>query len=275
MTDENLQAEVPAEAATPEPEKEQEAGPATAPEDAGESETEESSEDSEKPKPKGGFQKRISELTRNWRESERRVDQLMDYIAQMQKAGATPQQIEAATEQAPTLEQFGYDEAKYQQAVIKFAESAAERAATRKMTEWEQKQQSTTKAQSFKQREAEFKATVEDYEELVYDQSLSITTPMAEVIAESDIGPQVAYYLAKNPDEASRIAALSPIQTARELGKIEARLTTAKAAPKATTKAPPPPPKITATDTEVEPDPDKMSVNQWLKWREKQLKRKG
>ena len=98
---------------------------------------------------------------------------------------------------------------------------------------------------------------------------------MAEVIADSDIGPQLAYHLAENKDAAARIAAMSPVQAARELGKIEARLTAAKDAPKPVSKAPPPPPTLKAPEGEVDPDPEKMPIDQWLKWRNKQLKSKG
>ncbi len=48
-------------------------------------------------------------------------------------------------------------------------------------------------------------------------------------IIESDLGHKIAYHLAKNPDEAERIAALSPLSMARELGKLEAKIAAAPA----------------------------------------------
>ena len=52
----------------------------------------------------------------------------------------------------------------------------------------------------------------------------SFTEPMVVFIFESDHGPDVTYYLAKHRDELARIAALSPIRQASELGKIEAKV---------------------------------------------------
>ena len=54
----------------------------------------------------------------------------------------------------------------------------------------------------------------------------SFTEPMVVFIFESDHGPDVTYYLAKHRDELARIAALSPIRQASELGKIEKQFET-------------------------------------------------
>lgn len=266
MIEETLQAEEPADAATPPSEVVE-----SAPTEEENVETAPESEDSpeEKPKPKGGFQRRIDELTRNWRESERRVDQLMEYVTQMKAAGASPQQVEDAVDSMPTLEQFGYDESKYQSALLKYAESVADKKVSARLSEWEQRQQQQVKQMSFLQREAEFAATVDDYEDKVKDPSLPISQSMAEAIAESDIGPKLAYHLAEHRDLAAKIAAMSPIQAAREIGKIEARLSAPP--PKPVTKAPPPPPKLDAADHVVDVDPSSMTDAQFKKWREKQI----
>ena len=58
----------------------------------------------------------------------------------------------------------------------------------------------------------------------------SFTEPMVVFIFESERGPDVTYYLGKHRDELARIAALSPIRQASELGKIEAKIQ-AEAAP--------------------------------------------
>jgi hypothetical protein len=110
---------------------------------------------------------------------------------------------------------------------------------------------------------------------------------MAEVIADSEDGPAVAYYLGKNPEAAAAIAQLPPSAAARELGKLEARLaferekarTPATPARSAVSQAPPPPPKIEASEPDVapvsagDPDSDKLSVNEWMRRREKEVRR--
>ena len=234
-----------------------------------ESSTAEGEETTEEKKKPHWATRRIDELTRNWREAERRNDQLLEMVGRLQGAPATQQQVDD-TGKPPSLADFNYDETKYQEALLSFATKAAEKTVTTKLSEWEHRQAQARASQSFKQREAEFAATVDDYADKVYDPSVPISSAMAEVIAESDIGPKLAYHLADNRDLAARIAAMSPVQAARELGKIEAKL--AAPASKPVSKAPPPPPKIASAEGEVDKDPDKMPVDEWVRWREKQLK---
>ena len=267
MTDEtNAQADVPAEAATPAPETEQanvdSAPTPDAPENASEPETED--------KPKGGFQKRIAELTRNWREEQRRNDELLAILRSNQAPAPRPE----VPDVPPTLESVGFDETKYQQALIAHAERRAEAAADAKIRAWQQQQQVQAQVESFKSRESTFAESVEDYADVVYDPSTPISAPMAEVIRESEVGPQLAYYLGKNRNEAAKIAAMSPIAAARELGRLEAKLAAPVTKP-VVPKAPPPPPKVDTAQDVVEDDPEKMPIDKWIKWREKQLRKKG
>lgn len=51
-----------------------------------------------------------------------------------------------------------------------------------------------------------------------------ISAAMRDAIQESPLGPRIIYELAKNPQEADRLAGLSPSAAAREIGKMEARL---------------------------------------------------
>lgn len=265
---ENLQANEPAEAAIPVPEQDAEqAESATAPESEG-AEKPEDEEAKEPPKPKGGFQRRIDELTRNWRDEQRRNDELMALL----KQGKEPQAQQPAG--APTLEQFGYDEGKYQAALTDYVRGLTQFEARSVIQQERAKLQQEERTKSFKQRESEFAETVEDYADKVYDPTLPLTKEVVELIAESDIGPRVAYYLADHRDVAASLANMTPVQAAREFGKIEARLSTA-APRKSVSQAPAPPPKIGAVEAEVDRDPDKMSTKDWLKWREKQLRKKG
>jgi hypothetical protein len=94
--------------------------------------------------------------------------------------------------------------------------------------------------QSYEQREAQARSAHPDFDSVVRDPSLPITPLMAEVIRESDLGPQVAYHLGTNRQEAARIASLSPARQAAELGRIEAALTKAPvSSPKPIPPAPP------------------------------------
>lgn len=237
------------------------AEPATAPK----SEGAEPPKAEEPPKPKGGFQRRIDELTRNWRESERRNDELMSLLKQQTAPPEPPKG-------PPTLEQHGYDESKYQAALTEYVRNLTREEARQVVEQEQQRIQRESKTQTFKQKEAEFAKSVEDYVEKVYDPTLPLSETVVTLIAESDIGPKVAYHLADNPDIARSLYNMTPTQAAREFGKLEAQLA-APAPPKAVSKAPPPAPTIEAVEPEVEKDPDKMTVKQWLKWREKDIKK--
>jgi len=98
------------------------------------------------------------------------------------------------------------------------------------------------------------------------DASLPISPAMAEVMMETEKGPEVAYYLAGHREEAARIAKMQPLAAARELGRIEATLSAPK--PKTETKAPKPVPTLSgAGGSKVTKDPERMSHEQYRAWR--------
>jgi hypothetical protein len=227
-------------------------------------------ESDDKPK---GVGKRIDELTRNWREAERREAALLALLQQR----AQPEAPSKPADDTPkTLADFDYDENKYREHVYSQVEKRAADAAKRELTAAQEREAAERRKSSFASRSAEFAKTVEDYDEVVSNPRLHISPDMAEVIQESDDGPALAFYLGKNPDVADKIAQLPPKAAARELGKIEARLAyeREKAKPEKVSKAPPPPPKVEGSDAVVDKDPDQMSTDEWVKWRNKQLKKR-
>jgi len=79
---------------------------------------------------------------------------------------------------------------------------------------------------AYHDREEEARAKYDDFEQVAYNPNLPITNVMAETIQASDIGPDLAYYLGANPKEADRISRLSPYLQAKEIGRLEVKLTT-------------------------------------------------
>jgi hypothetical protein len=66
------------------------------------------------------------------------------------------------------------------------------------------------------------RAEYADYDTVMEDaQDIPISPDVAEAIQSSDLGGDIAYYLAKNPEEALRINSLTPMAAAREIGRIE------------------------------------------------------
>lgn len=77
--------------------------------------------------------------------------------------------------------------------------------------------------QKFKEKEDEAIEKYDDYEEVVYS-NLQVTAAMQDAILKSPVGPDVAYYLAKNPKEAARITRLSdPMDQIAEIVRLENR----------------------------------------------------
>jgi hypothetical protein len=78
---------------------------------------------------------------------------------------------------------------------------------------------------SFKEKQEEIKSKYDDYDQVVGNENLPITQMMAVTIRDSEIGPEIAYFLGTNVKEAERISRLPGHIQAKELGKIELKLT--------------------------------------------------
>jgi hypothetical protein len=233
---------------------------------------------SDKPK---GVQKRLDELTRNWREAERREAALLALLQQQRTAPEAPQPT--ADDKPKTLADFEYDEGKFQAYIFDQAEKRAADAAKRELTAAQEREATERRKASFRSRSAEFAKTVEDFDSVARNPDLPISADMAEVIQDSDDGPALLYHLGKNPDIAEKIAQLPPKAAARELGKIEARLAyeREKAKPEKVSKAPPPPPKVEGANPgnlnvkPDDPDSDKLSDAEWARLRNKQISKRS
>ena len=108
----------------------------------------------------------------------------------------------------------------------------------------------------------EAKSRYADFEEVAF--TAPITDDMAQMIATSESGADVAYYLGQNRQEAERIARMPPLEAARALGTIEARLSLPK--PKTTSETPDPIEPVTPKASAGK-DPSKMSMAEYRKWR--------
>jgi hypothetical protein len=212
------------------------------------------------------FEKRAAEITSKFynekQQKEHYKRQYDELIAQQQ-----PAQV---TEAGKTLADFEYDEAKF----AGYLTDQARQSARAEVEQGQQQEQQFKRRAEFEMKEAVFTESAKDYEAVTRSQTLSITSVMVEALQTADKGPDVLYYLGKNPDVAASIAQMAPLDAARELGKIEA---TKLVAPKqSASKTPAPVPKIKAT-TNAErvkvdtADGDKLSDSEWLKRRNKQI----
>jgi len=114
-----------------------------------------------------------------------------------------------------------------------------------KLTDWKLEQRDRGQRQQAQQR---YVQTVAEKTERIYAEAekvpgfdreefdaLPLTPVLASAITESDVAPKLMAHLSAHPEEVARIASLSPARQAAEIGKLEAKVSTAPTvrAPKA------------------------------------------
>jgi len=216
----------------------------------------ETSGDTPAPEPeKSGVQKRIDQLTWQAREAERRAQ----YAEQQLSSRPAPETPQPAGK--PTLDMFDdYDG--YVEALAGYkAKEQFEAMQTQQSREQMQAHQAV-RTQNFQEKADSFSVDHPDFHQTVFENRyLPITEQMREVIESVEKGPELAYHLGKNPQEAARIANLSPYMQAAEMGKIEATLSLPKV--KTTTSAPPPLEAIGGGEAGMK-DLSKMSTEEFM-----------
>lgn len=159
------------------------------------------------------------------------------------------------------------------------ADWKAEQKITQTLTEQEKKAQEKAlkteaekRQQSYQTKAAEFAKTAPDFTEVTEAYDGPFNQTIAQALLDSDMGPEVAYYLAKNPDEAEKLEGMNYGQVSRFFGKIEAKLESQKTPEVKVTKAPPPIPaqRGTANTSSLDPynNPD-MTAEQWRQFKAK------
>lgn len=122
--------------------------------------------------------------------------------------------------EAPQREAFASDE-QYSAAQLEFL---AEQKASEKLAERERAREAERRQEAFMEKAEKASERYADFQAVVSNPTLQINEAMAEYIADSDLGAEVAYHLGKNPMKAAQIAQMSPVKAARELAKLESEL---------------------------------------------------
>lgn len=81
-----------------------------------------------------------------------------------------------------------------------------------------------TLADSWEEKAADAAKEISDWRTVVSAAKIPMTQELTMAVMESTVGPQIAYYLAKNPDEAFDILSLSPVGQARRIGQLESKI---------------------------------------------------
>lgn len=210
-----------------------------------------------------GVVRRLAKMARQKGDLQREND-VLRYQAQ------NPQPAQPSNTDRPEPEDFEDD---YEG--TKFIDALTDWKVNQKFSEHQQQTVETQRQTQQNQVVAEFEekvsttvdkgvAAYDDFEEVAVDNpNLFITTHMANVIGDSDIGHDIAYYLGDNTDESVRIAKLAPMKQVEAIVRLEIKLATQPK--KKVSKAPEPIKPVGgkgATSTELDPSKD------YKKWAE-------
>jgi len=202
----------------------------------------------DKPKKKGGFQRRIDKLNARTTAAQQEAEYWKAMALKKEAGEPKSEKVEPkSAEGKPKSEDFE-SHAEYVEALtdwkIEQREKAKEVLAQKSQLEADQEKA----LNSHYEREEAFAEKNEDYPEVVaalFKSTKNASAALQDLIVSSENSPEILYALAKDPQEFKRINALSPMAMAREIGKIEAKLTAnsseeKKQEPNKLTKAPKP-----------------------------------
>lgn len=128
---------------------------------------------------------------------------------------------------------------------------------------FEQQRAAVQAHQQFQARLAEASKADPDVGRLASDPTLPVSPAMAQMLQQSEAPGDLLRYLDDHRDEAQRLFYLNPLLVARELGKIESRLT-AKPEPQKRVSAAPEPVKPVSGRGAPDVDEDALSDDEWL-----------
>lgn len=210
-----------------------------------------------------GVAKRFAKMTKEKYQLQSELDSLRQQVKALSKK----------PEPQYTREDFGTDEEAYldykleQKLKTQQAEQQAEYLKQQRM---QQEQQASI--QAWQQKISTFAEELPNYQEVVGNTEAEFTNEDIQFIMESDIGPKIAYTISRDENLVNQFNSL-PSQRARErfLTKLELKLEMQPApAKKPVSKAPAPTPKATGGNG-GKIDPSKLSVEDYIKWRNGEL----
>lgn len=167
--------------------------------------------------------KRFDKVTQRAKEAEARSVELENRLKEYE-AKATPQQepVRATIEGKPQASQFN-DAFEYAEAL---AEWSAENAL--KQRDAEEVQRKARKAQdkvlnNWNEKIAKAKTSMPDFDRMVQSSTTVVSDEIRDSILESDVGPQLLYFLASDENFAKKLTEMPLVKALREIGRLEAR----------------------------------------------------
>ena len=251
-------------------------------EESASTEAEPAEEQERKPNPK--IERRFSEITKQReaarqeaeRERQARID-LENKLKEMEAKLNPVQQEKVEADPKPKPEQFSD--------MYEYAEALAEWTADKKIKEEKAKeaaqkveQERAKTMETWANRVQDFRDKTPDFDDLVGSADVVVSNEVRDAIFESDVGPQILYHLAENPDVAKKLQGMTAIGALRMIGKLEAKFEespapTPKETAVKTSKAPPPitPIKAKANGPVTELDDNRQFHGSYQAWKAARL----
>lgn len=141
----------------------------------------------------------------------------------MLQRGNEPQE-QQSTSDKPQRSQYADDDS-YFEALYDY-KRGGELAQERQRAELAKHEEAT---KTWQQKEETVRTRYPDYDEVIEEASdVFVSQNAIDAILDSNLGAEIRYYLAKNPDEAEATRGMSPLAAIRHIGKIEAKIELAK-----------------------------------------------
>lgn len=228
-------------------------------------ETDESGEADTK-KDLNGFDKRVSKLTKRAKEAEFEANYWKQKALEASDKPAVGAREPAQEKRKPVFSDSNDIEIYAEQV----AEWTAQKAVDRALQERDSRRNQEKSASSFDSRVNEFRKSTPDYDEVLSEIDVQIAPEIVQTIGESDVGPAIAYYLAKNIDLVEKLNKLPPLKRLLELGKIEDKLqsgTKTPATKKEISKAPVPNKPVQGKTSVTQKKYEEMTPEEFIKAR--------
>lgn len=199
-------------------------------------------QEGEHPKGKKSPQERIREAIDRRNKAEREASEARREAAELRarmeamEARATPMQ----EPEKPDRAKFPDDE-QYIEALADWKARKAIAAREREQVQARMNAEAQEIASNWSKRQEQAIKEIPDYAEVLGAADIQIANHVQQAIVESEIGPQLAYYLALNPDEVKRLNAMRPVAALRHMVELEKELRedTPEATPKEEPAKPP------------------------------------
>lgn len=203
---------------------------------------------------------------------QRRFDQLTRRLKLLEAENAQYRQAAPVTqppvaEGRPVRQMFPSEEA-YIEALVDHKAAAMQQKIMEQEKQKQREAEQLTIAQSWQKKQDEARKRYQDYDDYVTENDTPVPQPVIDALLAADAGPDIAYYLGRNPDELARISALPAARAAYEIGRIESKLGNATKTPVA---APKPPTVVRGAGGVAKPiDLNTCSVAEYVRYRESQ-----